>query len=84
MKIIGKEKEPMYCEGTLVDYYTIYIVNQLPKEREYIEVNDKKGFVVSIQEDEETKSNVVYLEEHLDDWNNQIAEICDVVYLRKA
>lgn len=84
MKIIKKEKEPMLCEGTLVDYYTIYVVNQLPKEREYIEVNDKKGFVVSIQEDEETKSNVVYLEEHLDDWNNQIAEICDVIYLRKA
>lgn len=84
MRIIKKEKEPMYCEGTLVDYYTIYIVNQLPKEREYIEVNDKKGFVVSIQEDEETNSNVVYLEEHLDDWNNQIAEICDVLYLRKA
>lgn len=84
MKVIRREKAPMYCDDTLVDYYTIYIVNQLPKEREYIEVNDKKGFVVSIQEDEETNSNVVYLEEHLDDWNNQIAEICDVLYLRKA
>lgn len=83
MKVIGKEKKPMYCDETLVDYYTIYIVDKLPKEEQYIDVDNKKGYVVSIQEDEETESNVVYLEKNLGDWNNQLAEICDVVYLKE-
>ena len=52
MKVIGKEKKPMYCDETLVDYYTIYIVDKLPKEEQYIDVDNKKGYVVSIQEDE--------------------------------
>lgn len=38
---------------------------------------------MSIQEDEETNSNIVYLEKHLGDYNNQIEEICDVVYLKE-
>ena len=84
MKVIGKEKKPMYCDETLVDYYTIYIVDKLPKEEQYIDVDNKKGYVVSIQEDEETESNVVYLEKNLGDWNNQLAEICDVVYLKEV
>ena len=83
MKVIGKEKKPIYCDETLVDYYTIYIVDKLPKEEQYIDVDNKKGYVVSIQEDEETESNVVYLEKNLGDWNNQLAEICDVVYLKE-
>lgn len=84
MKIIKKERVPMYCEGTLVDYYTIYVVDKLPQARQYIEVEDHKGYVVSINEDEETNSNVAYLEKNLDDWNNQIIEVCDVVYLKKG
>lgn len=84
MRVLRKEKEPLFNDDKLVDYYTIYIVDKLPKEREYIEVNDLKGFVVSIQYDEETNSNVVYLEKHLDDWNNQIIEICDVLYLKES
>lgn len=83
MKVIKKEKEPLFNENVLVDYYTIYVVDKLPKEREFFELDNKKGYVVSIQEDEETKSHIAYLEKNLDDWNNQIQEICDAIYLRK-
>ena len=82
MRIVTKEKEPLFCENTLVDYYTIYKVDKLPNQREYIDLGDKKGYVVSLDYDEELKSYTTYLEEHLDDWNNQICEVCDVVYLR--
>lgn len=84
MKILKKEKKPIIYDETITDYYTIFIVNQLPKERELIRIEDKVGYVVSIDYDEETESNVVYLEKHLDDWNNQLAEICDVVYLKEG
>lgn len=83
MRVIGKEKKPMYCDKTLVDYYTIYVVDKLPKEEQYIDIDNKKGYVVSLDYDEEVNSNVVYLEKNLDDWNNQIAEICEVVYLKE-
>lgn len=83
MKIIGKERKPIYCGGEKVDNYTIYIVDKLPKQEQYINIDNKKGYVVSIQEDEETGSNVVYLEKNLGDWNNQLAEICDAIYLKE-
>lgn len=82
MKIIGKEKEPLFYENTLVDYYTIYKVDKLPKQREYIDLGSKKGYVVSLDYDEELKCYTTYLEEHLDDWNNQIIDVCEVVLLR--
>lgn len=45
MKIINKIKKPMYNEETLVDYYTIYVVDHLPREEEYIEQVTKKGML---------------------------------------
>ena len=83
MKIIGKERKPIYCGGKKVDNYIIYIVDKLPKQEQYIDIDNKKGYVVSIQEDEETGSNVVYLEKNLGDWNNQLTEICDAIYLKE-
>lgn len=82
MKIIGKEKVRSYCGGILVGYDTIYVVDTLPKEEDYIELGDKKGFVVSLQYDEEERCYDIYLEKNLGDWNNQISDICDVARVR--
>lgn len=83
MRVLRKESQPMFCGETLVDYYQIFIVDHLPKERQYIEAGSHKGFVVSVNDDDETNSMAVYLEKQLDDWNNQLCEICDVVYVRE-
>lgn len=83
MKVLGEIKTPMYCCNTLVDYYTIYIVDKIPQEREYIETRKAKGYVVSTNYDDETQSNIVYLEKNLDDWNNQLCDICGVVYVKE-
>lgn len=83
MQVIRQERKPMLCGNTLVDYYNIFIVDKLPKERQYIEAGSHKGFVVSINYDEETDSNIAYLEKHLGDWDNQICEICDAVYIKE-
>ena len=79
MKILRKEKRKIFCGNTLVGYDTIYIVDQLPKEEEYIEIENTKGYVVSTQYSEDDKYYVIYLEQNLGDWNNQLIDICDVV-----
>lgn len=84
MKVLQEIYVPVYYENDLVNRYKVYLVDKLPSEKEYIEVGDKKGYVVSIQEDEETKSHVAYLEKNLGDWYNQIQEVCEVVYLKEA
>ena len=38
---------------------------------------------IDIQEDEEMECHKVYLEKNLGDWNNQLQEICDVIYLKE-
>lgn len=79
MKVIGTEKRKEYCGEILTGYSTIYILDKLPKNEEYIELGNKKGYVVSINYDEEDKCYDIYLEKNLGDWNNQISDICSVV-----
>lgn len=76
-------RRPIYYDGLLIDYHTIYLVDRLPNQGEYIDIDNKKGYVVSIQEDEEMECHKVYLEKNLGDWNNQLQEICDVIYLKE-
>lgn len=78
MKVIGKELRKEYCGGIFIGYTPICILDKLPKEREYVVIGDKKGYVVSINYNEEEQCYWVYLEEHLDDYNNQINEICNI------
>lgn len=84
MKVLRKVNEPTYYHHTLVHYNHIYIVDKIPKKGEYIETEDKKGYVVSSDYDEETNSINVYLEKKLGDWDNQLIETCDVVLLREG
>jgi hypothetical protein len=84
VKVLQELYVPIYCENDLVNRYKVYLVDKLPSEKEYIEVGGKKGYVVSIQEDEETNSYIAYLEKHLGDWYNQIQEVCEVVYLKES
>lgn len=79
MRLIRKETRKNFYGRTLVGYDTIYIVDQLPKEEDYIEIGNKKGYVVSIQYDEKCDYHVIYLEKNLGDWYNQVCDICDVV-----
>ena len=79
MKLIKKELRKQYCGNTFTGYDTIYIVDQLPKNEDYIEIENKKGYVVSVDHDDNENYYVIYLEKHLGDWNNQLADICDVV-----
>ena len=83
-KVLKKTYVPMYCGNELVNRYTIYVVDKLPQPRQHIEVGNKEGYVVSIDYDEETSSNIVYLEKNLDDWNNQLCEVCDSIYLKES
>lgn len=79
MKVLGKELRNIYCGKTLVGKDTIYIIDQLPKEEDYIEIENHKGYVVSYNYEDEDKYYSIYLEKNLGDWNNQIIDVCDVV-----
>ena len=80
MKVIGKELRNVYCGKELVGKDTIYIIDHLPNNEDYIEIGDRhKGYVVSYDYSEEDRYYTIYLEKNLGDWNNQITDICDVV-----
>lgn len=79
MKLLRVDKRRYINEVGIVGYNTIYVVDQLPKEEELITLGNKSGYVVSVQFEEEDKYYCVYLEKHLGDYYNQVAEISDVV-----
>ena len=51
----------------------------IPKEEDYIEVGNHKGYVVSVSYSDEDNYYTIYLEKNLGDWNNQNIDICDAV-----
>lgn len=59
-----------------------YLLNKLPKEREYFDYGKDKGYVIQILEEEilekEYKKYTLYYEKNLDDWNNQIIDVAEV------
>ena len=75
MKVIGKELRKDYCGGVYVGCSFVYVIDELPKERDYIEIDNKKGYVISSDYDEQENWYCIYLENNLDDWNNQIIDI---------
>lgn len=79
MKVIRKELRDIYCGSTKVGYDEIFIINQLPKEEEYIEIGNHKGYVISTSYSDEDNYYTIYLEKNLGDWNNQNIDICDAV-----
>lgn len=68
------------------DYYELpywcYELDQLPKERDYFDYGDDKGYVIQVVEDEikeqDYKKYTLYYEKNLDDWNNQVIDIAEV------
>lgn len=75
--------------GNIPYYYDCYLLNKLPKEREYFDYGKDKGYVIQIIEEpikeKEYKRYSIWYEKNLDDWNNQIidiAEICNVCIKR--
>lgn len=77
MKVIGKKLKKDYCGGVYIGCSSIYVIDELPKNRDYIEIDNKKGYVISSDYYEQENCYCIYLEDNLDDWNNQIIDVPD-------
>lgn len=67
------------------DEFNCYLLNELPKEKEYFDYGDDKGYIVLIEENEiiekDYKKYTIYYESNLGEWEKHIidvAEVCSV------
>lgn len=69
-------------ESKYTDRYECYLLNKLPREREYFNYGKDKGYVIQIVEDEiiekDYKKYTLYYEKKLDDWAKQIIDVAEV------
>lgn len=64
---------PVYLDNTLVHFKQVYYIDELPKQEEYIEIDNYKGYVVDIQKDEDKSKGdyilySIYYEDNIGDW----------------
>lgn len=68
--------------GNIPYFYDCYLLERLPKEREYFDYGKDKGYVIQITEEaiveKEYRKFTIWYEKNLDDWNNQIIDVANV------
>lgn len=84
MKKIDRIMIPIYCGDVLVHFKWNIIVDEIPSEDEYFEIEDKKGYVVQVVEDEETEQDSdyilynVYYDVNKGDWYDKMID-CSIL-----
>lgn len=85
MEKIDKIKIPIYCGDTLVHYQQCYVLDKIPMQEDYIEIDNLKGYVVDVQTDDDIKEQdyiiyTIYYENEKGDWYDRQID-CNVLYI---